>query len=295
LKTADDAGAGLQASAQGTTQLPVWRWHAHTAAAQTPPVQEADCVAQETPIALEYNGISHATVLASPCDIEDLALGFSLTEGIIRMPSDLYAIHIEQTEQGLIAQLDIASACMAQLKQRRRTLAGRTGCGLCGLESLADVVRPLPPVAAPAQTISPFSIMQAMHALREHQPLHQQTGATHAAAWADMSGTLLLVREDVGRHNALDKLIGALVRQQEAGEKAGKKTGENTKNGFAVISSRASFEMVQKAASVGIAAIAAVSAPTHYAIQTAQQLGVLLMGFARPTGFTAYAHAQYLS
>jgi len=183
---------------------PVHRYRANQPANLTP---DTDCVARETPVALEYNGISHATVLATPTDIEDLALGFSLTEGIIRHADDLYDVQIEQTGQGHIAHLTIASACMAQLKQRRRTLAGRTGCGLCGLESLDSVVQPLPPVAEPKQKIAPQAVMQGMHDLRERQPLHHKTGAVHAAAWADFSGMLHLVREDVGRHNALDKLI----------------------------------------------------------------------------------------
>jgi len=262
-------------------ELPVHRYRADHPAQLVP---DTDCVALETPIALEYNGISHVTVLATPADLKDLALGFSLTEGIIRSVDDLYDIQVEQTEQGLIVQVSIASACMAQLKQRRRMLAGRTGCGLCGLESLDSVARVLPPVAGPAQKVPPQAIMDVMHVLRERQPLHQQTGATHAAAWADFSGTLHHVREDVGRHNALDKLIGVLMRTQQ-----------DTGSGFAAISSRASFEMVQKAAAVGICAIAAVSAPTHYAIQTARSLGVLLMGFTRPQGFTAYAHEAYLA
>ena len=244
---------------------------------------ETDWLAQESPIALEYNGISHATVLATPCDIEDLALGFSLTEGIVRSASDVYDIEVSQSPQGHIAQLTIASACLDQLKRRRRTLAGRTGCGLCGLESLDDVERTLPPVPAPAQAIAPEAVARAMQALRQQQPLHQQTGATHAAAWADFAGTIHYVREDVGRHNALDKLIGALLRTQR-----------NPSDGFAVISSRASFEMVQKAAAVGIPAVAAVSAPTSYAVQTATQLGVLLIGFARQQGFTVYTHFPHL-
>jgi len=273
----------VPASAGFSFNQPVHRYHVAQPAHLTP---DTDYVAQETPIALEYNGISHATVLATPADIEDLALGFSLTEGIIRHANDLYDLQIEQTMQGHIVHLTIASACMVQLKQRRRTLAGRTGCGLCGLESLDSVVQPLSPVAAPPQKIAPQSIMQAMRDLRERQPLHQKTGATHAAAWADFSGVLHHVREDVGRHNALDKLIGALMRNPSQ--------PPSVKDGFALLSSRASFEMVQKAAAAGIPAIVAVSAPTHYAIQTAHQLGVLLIAFARPQGFTAYAHAEYL-
>lgn len=247
---------------------------------------EADWLAQEIPLALEYNGISHATVLATPCDLEDLALGFSLTEGIIRSAADIHDLEVTASGPGHIAQLTIASACFAQLKQRRRTLAGRTGCGLCGLESLDDVERPLPPVPGPSQAISIDAILKAMQALRNQQPLHQLTGATHAAAWADLSGEILDVREDVGRHNALDKLIGTLMHRRRQ---------QDTSAGFALISSRASFEMVQKAAAVGIPAVVAVSAPTHYAVQTAQQLGVTLIGFARRGDFTVYTHPQNLA
>lgn len=247
---------------------------------------QSDWLAQELPLALEYNGISHATVLATPCDLEDLALGFSLTEGILRSAADLHDLEVIESGPGHIAQLTIASACFANLKQRRRTLAGRTGCGLCGLESLDDVERALPPVAGPARPIPVGAILEAMQALREKQPLHQLTGATHAAAWAGLSGEILHVREDVGRHNALDKLIGALAHRRVA---------QDTTAGFALISSRASFEMVQKAASVGMPAVVAVSAPTHYAVQVAQALGVTLIGFARRQDFTVYTHPQNLA
>lgn len=268
-------------SARGTGRVTVRRYRA----GRPVPEPEADWLAQEVPVALEYNGISHATVLATPCDLEDLALGFSLTEGIVRNAADVRDVEIIETDQGLVAQLTIASACLAQLKQRRRTLAGRTGCGLCGLESLDDVVRPLPPVAGPRQPIAADAVIKAMHDVRGRQRLHQQTGATHAAAWADFDGNILCVREDVGRHNALDKLIGALLTRRHA---------TDTSDGFAVISSRASFEMVQKAAAVGIPAVAAVSAPTHHAVMTAEQLGVLLIGFARSSDFTAYAHPEHM-
>ena len=276
FSTDHDAG-----TPSGTRAVPVHRYQDGKPA--TAP--EADWLAQEIPLALEYNGISHATVLATPCDLEDLALGFSLTEGIIRSAADVRDVEIIESAQGYVAQLTIASYCVAELKRRRRTLAGRSGCGLCGLESLDDVVRPLPPVAGPRHPISPAAVVRALRDLRQRQPLHQQTGATHAAAWADLSGTLQHVREDIGRHNALDKLVGALLPRREPQEPS---------EGFAVISSRASFEMVQKAAAVGIPAVAAVSAPTHYAVQTAQQLGVLLIGFARNGDFTVYAHAGHL-
>ena len=246
---------------------------------------ETDWVVQESPVALEYNGISHATLLATPCDLEELALGFSLTEGIIRGAADLYDVDITETAQGHIARLTIANACFAQLKHRRRTLAGRTGCGLCGLETLDDVTRDLPPVAGARDPIDPAAIVRAMQLLLRGQALHRRTGGTHAAAWADLSGNILHVREDVGRHNALDKLIGRLKHRR---------SGLDTSAGFVPISSRASFEMVQKAAAAGISAVVAISAPTHYAVETAERLGVMLIGFARGEDFTVYSHAERL-
>jgi len=275
-------GRDTEHSAEGTMSRMVRRYR-NGMADRAP---ESDLLACEVPLALEYNGISHATVLATPCDLEDLALGFSYTEGIIRSAADLHDLEITATEQGHIAQLKIASACFSQLKQRRRTLAGRTGCGLCGLESLDDVVRPLPPVTAPREPITPSAILRAMRTLADVQPLHRETGATHAAAWADLSGDILQVREDVGRHNALDKLIGALVHRRRQ---------QDTRAGFVLISSRASFEMVQKAAAAGISTVVAVSAPTHYAVQTAQRLGVMLIGFARQRDFTVYTHPQHMA
>lgn len=266
----------------GANAVPVHRY----LGGRTPEAAETDWVAQEMPLALEYNGISHATVLTTPCDLEDLAIGFSLTEGIIRSSADIRDIEIKESAQGNVAQLTIASACLAQLKHRRRSMAGRTGCGLCGLESLQDVERSLPPVAGPCRPILPHAVIEAIRGLRERQPFHQLTGATHAAAWTDLSGQIQLVREDIGRHNAMDKLIGALFPRRGVCDPT---------EGFAVISSRASFEMVQKAAAVGIPAVAAVSAPTHYAVQTAQALGVMLIGFARGQDFAVYANPQHLA
>ncbi|WP_414708208.1 formate dehydrogenase accessory sulfurtransferase FdhD [Pusillimonas sp.] len=244
---------------------------------------ELDALAREIPIALEYNGISHATVLATPCDLEDFAYGFSFTEGVVRSARDIYDVELTTRDQGIVIQLNIASACLNQLKLRRRSLAGRTGCGLCGLESLDEVQRELPALAARPAFVQAQAISAATEALRELQPLHLETGATHAAAWADLQGNIRAVREDVGRHNALDKLIGHLLR-----------TGANTSDGFAVISSRASFEMVQKAAAAGISAVVAVSAPTSYAVRMATELNVMLAGFARKNVFTVYAHPEFL-
>lgn len=246
-------------------------------------LRESDELAQEVPIALEYNGISHATVLATPCDLEDFAYGFSYTEGIIRSAADIYDLDITVRDNGIVIQATIASACLNQLKLRRRSLAGRTGCGLCGLESLDEVQRALDPLPLRPATITTRAITTATEQLRKLQPLHLLTGATHAAGWADIQGQVGPVREDVGRHNALDKLIGHLLRTQT-----------DTAPGFAVISSRASFEMVQKAASAGISTLVAVSAPTGYAVQMAQNLNVMLAGFARQDMFTVYAHPEYL-
>lgn len=241
-----------------------------------------DMVPEEVPVALSYNGITHAVMLASPADLEDFALGFSLSEGILTQPSELFDLELEAGPQGVEARMRIAGERFASLKERRRNLAGRTGCGLCGLESLDQVARPLAPLpAGPAIPVA--ALEQALTHLQTNQPLHARTGGVHAAAWATPAGELLLVREDVGRHNALDKLIGAMARQ-----------GLNPETGFALITSRASFEMVQKASGRGIALLAAVSAPTGYAIRLAKASGLCLVGFLRPGRHTCYAHPERL-
>jgi len=244
---------------------------------------ETDELAQEIPVALEFNGISHATLLASPTDLEDLAFGFSFTEGIIRSARDIHEIDVVAHPEGLIIRTTIASACLHRLKLRRRSLAGRTGCGLCGIESLNEVRRRLCPVRA-SRGFDAQAICRATAGLRARQPLYTATGATHAAGWASESGAVEHVREDVGRHNALDKLIGHLLRNSI-----------DTANGMAIISSRASFEMVQKAASAGIPALVAVSAPTTFAVRLADELNVMLAGFSRGDKFTVYTHPEYLS
>lgn len=239
---------------------------------------EADRLAEETPVALEFNGISHATMLATPRDPEDFALGFALTEGIIGAPGDVRGIDLDARADGIVVQLEIATACEVRLKERRRAMAGRTGCGLCGVETLPEVLRPV--AALPALPPLPLAgLLSAMRALRARQPLHDLTGATHAAGWADASGELRIAREDVGRHNALDKLIGALARAGLPGPQ-----------GMAVVSSRASFEMVQKTASAGIGVLAAVSAPTALARRLAEQTGLTLAGFVRGADATLYTH-----
>lgn len=241
-----------------------------------------DTVPEEVPVALSYNGISHAVMLASPADLEDFALGFSLSEGILAAPSELYDLELEVDEKGVVVRMRIAEERFAALKGRRRALAGRTGCGLCGVESLDQVARALAPL--PDGPVFPAAALQhALANLRGRQPLRDRTGGVHAAAWADADGGLLLVREDVGRHNALDKLIGALAGG-----------GFDPRAGFALVTSRASFEMVQKAASAGIPLLAAVSAPTGYAIRLAGDVGLTLVGFVRADRHTIYAHPQRL-
>lgn len=239
-----------------------------------------DWVAEEVPVALEYNGISHAVMLATPCDLADFALGFSLSEGLIDTRHELYGLEEVPGEQGITLRLEVAAPAFARLKERRRTLAGRTGCGLCGTESLAALARVLPVVAG-AQRCTSAAVERAMAGLAEHQALQQRTGAVHAAAWCTVDGAVVCLREDIGRHNALDKLIGALARADI-----------DATQGFMAVTSRASFEMVQKAASAGVGLLAAVSAPTTLAVTTAEQTGLTLVGFARPHGAVVYTHPR---
>ncbi|CAM0554836.1 Sulfur carrier protein FdhD [Vreelandella titanicae] len=230
---------------------------------------QEDLLALERPVALVYNGISHAVMMASPTALEEFALGFSLSEGILANVDECYDLDIYEQPQGLTIHLTIASQRMAELKQRRRSLTGRTGCGLCGTEALEQAIRPIPHVVAP--TLSDAAIQRSLLELPAHQPLQAATGASHGAAWCDAQGRIQRLREDVGRHNALDKLIGVLAR--EAVPLGG---------GFALVTSRASYEMVHKCASAGIGALVAVSAATALAVEQAQASGLLLAGFARP-------------
>lgn len=241
-----------------------------------------DQVAEEVPVALVYNGISHAVMLASPGDLEDFALGFSLSEGLIARPRDLLDLEIQPTAQGIELHLAISHQAFHGFKATRRQLAGRTGCGLCGQESLEQAMRPVPQVGQQLQ-LSASALETAIRELPTRQPLHQQTGGVHAAAWADREGHIQWVREDVGRHNALDKLLGALYRQ-----------GFDPAQGFLLLTSRASHELVFKAATAGIELLAAVSAPTSLALTHAQAAGLSLAGWLRPGSFSLYTHPQRL-
>lgn len=242
--------------------------------------ETTDWVAEEVPVALVYNGVSHAVMLASPSDLEDFAVGFSCSEGIVDSPAQIYDIELSKTAQGITLALDVASSCFARLKDRRRSLAGRTGCGLCGTDSLAQAVRSPTPLTT-MQCFDAAAVSRALARMRERQLLLGVTGASHAAAWCTADGEITLLREDVGRHNALDKLLGAAARAHLP-----------VCDGFIAVTSRASYEMVQKTASAGVSLLAAVSGVTGLAIDMAQGCGVTLLGFARGQDLSVYSHAD---
>jgi len=249
----------------------------------------SELLAEEVPVALVYNGIAHAVMLASPLDLEDFALGFTLSERIVRHRRDVYDIEIEHTPRGIAVDLRIAAGAMARLKGARSARLGKTGCGLCGVDSLdyfeQEACLPEPDAQAlPTQRIAAAALHRAMSELAARQHLHQATGAVHAAGWAGPDGALLCVREDVGRHNALDKLVGALAH-----------AGVAPDAGFAVVTSRASFEMVQKAARAGFGLLAAISAPTALAVRMAEGAGLTLAGFVRGGRHVVYSHPQRLA
>ena len=241
--------------------------------------QVEDVVAEEVPVALIYNGISHAVMLATPNDLEDFALGFSLAEGILSHPKELYGIEVVAQSAGIELRMEIAAERFHQLKEKRRSMTGRTGCGLCGAESLAQALRLPDAVNQSQETFSAAAILKALAEAAKNQPLQAETGATHASFWVSPTGEIEMAREDVGRHNALDKLLGA-------------KAKADNKSGFVLTTSRASYEMVQKVAVAGVSMLVAISAPTGLAIRMAEQSGITLVGFARPEQYVVYTHPQ---
>ncbi|QEI09190.1 formate dehydrogenase accessory sulfurtransferase FdhD [Pigmentiphaga aceris] len=243
---------------------------------------QTDALAEEIAIALEFNGISYATMLATPADLEDFAIGFSLSEGVVAHPREIRGVDILPGCDGIVVQVEIATEREVAMKARRRAMAGRTGCGLCGVESLDKVIRPVGRVPSGGD-VSLAQLSHALTVMRGRQSLHDTTGATHAAGFMAASGDVSLVREDVGRHNALDKLIGALARARI-----------DTEGGAAIVSSRASYEMVQKTASAGIGVLVAVSAPTALAVRLAQDAGLVLIGFMRGEQCVVYSHTDRL-
>lgn len=243
-------------------------------------VHALDQIAEEVPVAMVYNGISHAVMLATPTSLESFGLGFSLAEGILNHKRELYGIEVIQRREGIELHMAIAQQRFVALKSRRRNLAGRTGCGLCGTESLQQVMRPTAPVKSDL-CLHPHAVHAALASLPGLQSLQALTGAAHAAAWVSPAGVIQYCEEDIGRHNALDKLVGTLAAHDA-----------DTRQGFVVVTSRASYEMVQKCATRGIAVLVAVSAPTSFAIDLAQQSGMTLAGFARSNGHVVYTHSQ---
>lgn len=257
----------------GARSIELWQRH---------DLQQAkeDWLAEEVPVALVYNGISHVVMMASPKDLELFALGFSLSEGIIESPADIYGIDVSQVCNGLEVQIELSSRRFMGLKERRRSLAGRTGCGVCGVEQLNDIGRPITPLPF-TQTFDLNNLDSALNQMREFQPVGQLTGCTHAALWLNENGTILDGKEDIGRHVALDKLLGARAR-------------EAWHNGAVLVSSRASYEMVQKSAQCGVEILFAVSAATTLAVEVAQRCNLTLVGFSKPGRATVYTHPQRL-
>jgi FdhD protein len=241
-----------------------------------------DQVAEEQPVALSYHGIPHVVMLATPADLEDLAMGFTLSEALVDQPSEIRSVELFTEQGALQVHIGIEPERFAALLHRQRNLTGRTGCGLCGAETIEQAIRH-PAAVEHGVSITPQELHAALADLHTRQPLNAKTGSVHAAAWALPGKGIQLVREDVGRHNALDKVIGALVR-----------ANVDCRTGYLIITSRASYEMVQKAATVGITLLAAVSAPTALAIKLAEQANLTLIGFARQRQYVVYAHAQRL-
>lgn len=283
-----DAGSDWQplAAEQTGREFAVTRWRDGES-----PSQVIDTLAQEVPVALVYNGISHVVMLATPADLEDFAYGFSYTEGIISERSQIYGIDAKAIQQGgqlrgIELHIELASAQFAALKEQRRNLTGRTGCGLCGAESLEQVFKTPAQANIPVPALSLQVIDTAMAQLKTLQPLQQLTGATHACAIVNDQGQVLQVREDVGRHNALDKLIGSLLRR--SGDLGELDFTKLWRQHWVLTTSRASYEMVQKVTMTGGRALVAISAPTALAVSLAQEYDFLLVGFARPGQCVVY-------
>ena len=242
--------------------------------------ERQDTLAKEVPVALVYNDIAHTVMMCSPRDLEDFAMGFSLTEGIIDKPADIYGIDIEEVCNGMEARIELATRCFVALKDHRRTLTGRTGCGICGAEQIEQVYKNVAKLDR-TLTLNVRQFDACLQQLYEAQELGKQTGSTHAAAFFSAEGKLLAIREDVGRHVALDKLLGWHAKADKP-------------QGFIVVTSRASYEMVQKTVSCGIEMLVAISAATDLAVQMAEQYNLTLVGFAREGRATIYSGKERL-
>lgn len=239
---------------------------------------QARQVPEETAVALSYDRVGYAVMMTTPCDLEDFAIGFSLSEGIVERAGDVLECDLVAAEDGVECRMRLAHDVADRLARRRRHLAGALGCGLCGLESLAEANRTIPRVDT-ALTLSAEAIMRGMRSMAGKQILNSQTRAIHAAGFLDPGDESVLVREDVGRHNALDKVIGALAR-----------TGRSTVAGAILMTSRVSIELIQKCAVAGTPVIIAVSVPTAHAIRAAERAGITLAAVARDDGFEIFTH-----
>jgi FdhD protein len=259
-----------------SAQLPVERWSAGALS------QAVDAVAEEMPVALVYHDVPHVVMLATPADLEDYAVGFTLSEGLVANRDEIRGVTVTYGAGAADVHISVAWERFTALLQRRRNLAGRTGCGLCGAETASDAIREVASVP-PGVSVSTQQLHQAIEELKGRQPINARTGSVHAAAWVLPGAGIQVVREDVGRHNALDKTIGALAR-----------SGADFAAGYMLITSRASYEMVQKCATLGIPMLVALSAPTAFAVRLAQRAGMTLVAFARTDRHVVYAHPQRL-
>lgn len=260
----------MDTKTRGYETMQVHRFH------QDHSENEMDYIVQEYPVALIYNGISHAVMMATPSDLEVFAKGFSLSEGILHSLSELYSLEIRHNALGVEVDMTISSRAFMALKEHRRMMVGRTGCGLCGIESLKQFYSELPLVSSKVSSVWLNQIPSAIAQLKARQRISELTGGAHAAAWV-VKGQIVVLFEDVGRHNALDKLLGHLAEQKL-----------NVKEGFVVMTSRASYELIRKCAQYNIGLLATISAPTSMAIEMAKKLNLTLASFCRGDSFVLY-------
>jgi FdhD protein len=259
-----------------SAELPVQRWTRGALVSTT------DLIAEEMPVALVYHDVPHVVMLATPADLEDYAYGFSLSEGLVASVDEIRGVEVLRGEASMDVKISVAWERFTQLLQRRRNLTGRTGCGLCGAETAEDAIRECGPVPA-GVPITAAELHAAITQLSSRQPINARTGSVHAAAWVVPGRGIQVVREDVGRHNALDKTLGALARARA-----------DFAAGYMLITSRASYEMVQKCATLGVPLLVALSAPTAFAVRLAQRTGLTLVAFARADQHVVYTHPHRL-
>ena len=251
-------------------------------------------VAEEVPVAMVYNGEPFVVVMASPADFEDLAVGFSVTEGIVDRAGEVALLDVVRHSRGVEVQMRVSEVAAARIAERRRGISARTGCGVCGIESIDEVLR-APHRVSDGSSFAVDALWRAAADLETRQPVNAETRSVHAAALASSSGTLEIVREDVGRHNALDKVVGAMLRGADMSDSLEKHAPRSARrDSFVVVTSRASYELVQKTAAAGIPLLAAVSRPTSLAIQLAEQANITLVGLLRGRSANVYSHPARL-